>query len=95
MLFLPRLIAPLALVVVLSTASGCAKPGPVLQTFPPAADLAVTPKPLPTAEIVTSEAAAVAYDIELEAWGEAGWRQVARICRWARARGADVSCPDV
>jgi len=43
---------------------------------------------------VTSEAAADAHDIALEQWAEEGWRQVGRICRWAKARGADVSCPD-
>jgi len=66
-----------------------------MQTFPSSADLQVKPKPVPPPEIVTSEAAADAHDIALEQWAEEGWRQVGRICRWAKARGADVSCPDV
>jgi hypothetical protein len=43
---------------------------------------------------VTSAAAAARYDIEVESWGERGWLQVARLCRWAVANGATgVTCP--
>lgn len=88
---LSRMSLPL-LAASLLAASACA--GPVRLSPPPAADLAVQPKPVPPPEIVTSEAAADAYDASLEAWGEAGWRQVARLCRWARdVAGAKVDCP--
>jgi hypothetical protein len=61
--------------------------------FPPSADLVVEPKPVPPDEIVTSAAAAARYDVELESWGERGWKAVARICRWAKGHGAQVECP--
>ena len=60
--------------------------------FPPSADLAVESKPVPPPEIVTSAQAAAEYDIALEAWGERGWRTVARICRWAQENGAEIDC---
>lgn len=61
--------------------------------MPPAADLAVEPKPVPPPEIVTSAQAAAEYDIAVEGWGERGWRTVARICRWAVENGAEITCP--
>lgn len=84
----------LALVVSLLAVPACSPAQPTFQVYPSRADLTVQPKPQPPADIVTSEAAADAYDIRLEAWGEAGWRQVARLCRWAVSNGApDISCP--
>lgn len=62
--------------------------------FPPPADLAVEPKPVPPLEIVTSAQAAAEYDVALESWGERGWRTVARICRWAKENGMAVECPE-
>ena len=86
----------LALAVSLSLASGCAKPGPAVTTFPPRADLVVEPKPEPSPEAVTSEAAGIADDIALETWGERGWRQVGRLCRWAVTNGmTGVVCPEL
>ena len=74
-------------------ASGCGHQVRIQPAFPPVADMAVEPKPVPPPEIVTSAQAAAAYDIALESWGERGWLTVARICRWAKEQGADVSCP--
>ena len=63
---------------------------------PPVADLRVEPKPLLAAEALTSEQALNAHDAEVEAWGERGWLQVGRLCRWAQEMGATgVSCPKV
>jgi hypothetical protein len=61
--------------------------------FPSAADLAVEAKPVPSIDILTSERAAAEYDASIESWGDRGWRQVARICRWARGMGMQVDCP--
>ncbi len=61
--------------------------------YPPVADLAVMPKPAPPDAIVTSERAAAEYSATLEGWGERGWAQVARLCRWAAASGMTVTCP--
>lgn len=72
----------------LSLVSACASRERVTPIFPPAADLAVEPKPLLDPAAVESEAAGIAHDIALEAWGERGWATVARLCRWAEANGA-------
>ncbi len=72
----------LVLCAALSIVSGCATQAVV---SPPVADLQVQGKPQATADIVTSEQAAVAYDNAVEAWGETGWLQVGRLCRWAEA----------
>lgn len=62
--------------------------------FPPRAELIVEPKPVPPADIVTSAQAAANYDIAVEGWGDRGWRQIARLCRWAEEMGMpDISCP--
>jgi len=53
----------------------------------------VEAKPVPTAAIVTDPLAQASYDAAVESWGERGWSAVARICRWAAANGATVSCP--
>ena len=78
-----------------SVASACAPQVEIRPLFPPSADLAVEPKPVPPPEIVTSAQAAAEYDIAVEVWGERGWRAVARICRWAREKGAGGECPGV
>lgn len=86
-------IASLLLAVSLLGAPGCAHPGSSLQTFPSAADLTKEPKPVPPADIVTSEAAADAYDVSLETWGDRGWQAVGRVCLWAKASGfKDAPC---
>jgi hypothetical protein len=72
---------------------GCGETIRTYQVYPSALDLAVEPKPVPTPEILTSEAAADAYDASLEAWGERGWAAVSRICRWANANGGKFECP--
>jgi hypothetical protein len=45
-------------------------------------------------EVVTSAQAAADYDIAVEAWGMRGWATVARLCRWAKANGMTVDCPE-
>lgn len=75
--------------------SACGERVRIQAAFPPAADLAVEPKPVPPVDIVTSAQAAAEYDIAVEGWGERGWRAVARICRWAKEQGAEgLTCPE-
>lgn len=63
------------------------------QSFPSVVDLTVEAKPVPPVEIVTSEAAADDYDIQLESWGSRGWQMVSRVCGWAKASGMkDAPC---
>jgi predicted small lipoprotein YifL len=85
-------ILRLVLLAGLTTASGCASKIPV-QQFPPAADLRVEPAPVLDPAALNSDKALNAYQAERDAWGEAGWLQVARVCRWARDMGAKVECP--
>jgi hypothetical protein len=74
--------------------SGCASKGPQSPTFPNRADLTVEPKPVLAPEALTSEAALDAHDIALETWGETGWAQVARLCRFFDAMGMKgLDCP--
>jgi len=61
--------------------------------LPPAADLRDEPKPVPTEAILTDAEAEARYNSAIEAWGERGWAQVARMCRWAVAHGSRVPCP--
>lgn len=87
-----RTLFPL-LAVLLLAAPGCAQRGGALQTYPSAADLTVERHPVPTPDILTSDAAADAYDISIEAWGLRGWLTVGRLCIWAKERGmTDAPC---
>jgi len=74
-------------------ASGCGEQVVSTPIFPPRADLVVEEKPVPTDDIVTSAQASAEYDVAVEGWGERGWLQVARICRWAKGHGMVVECP--
>ncbi|MFN4288898.1 MAG: hypothetical protein ACK4E3_10440 [Brevundimonas sp.] len=74
--------------------SGCASRATIQPLFPPADDLRVEPKPRLDPAALDSEAALDAHEIALEAWGERGWRTVARLCRWAAANGMEVRCPE-
>lgn len=86
----------LALLIAVSASlvSGCAGRETIRPIFPPAADLAVEPKPRLDPAALESEAALDDFDIALEVWGERGWLAIGRICRWAKANGMDVSCPE-
>lgn len=84
---------PLMLCALLLAASACGERVVSTPVFPPRADLAVEAKPAPTADIVTSAAAAAEYDARLEGWGERGWATVARLCRWAGRNGMTIECP--
>jgi hypothetical protein len=64
-----------------------------LQTYPPAALLAVEAKPVPTVDILTSSQAATAHNIAKDTWGQKGWDTVRAICVWAKERGmTDAPC---
>ena len=73
---------------------GC---GPQIQLrplYPPASELAVEPKPVPSADIVTSAVAGAEYSARVEAWGERGWLTVARLCRYYKGQGMPgIVCP--
>lgn len=65
-----------------------------MQRFPAAQDLAVEAKPQLSVEALTSEKALNDHDAEIESWGERGWLQVGRLCRWAQDMGAKgLDCP--
>ena len=71
--------------------ASCETPG---AAFPPASDLAVEPKPVPPDEVLTSQIAGEKHDNAVEAWGEAGWLQVSRLCRFFDEMGMDgLDCP--
>lgn len=94
MLSLRHRTAHLMLLASLSVAGACSPQVRVQPIYPPPADLQVEPKPVPPADIVTSAQAAAQYDIALEAHGDRGWLQVARLCRWFRENGMPgIVCP--
>ena len=83
----------LLLVVSLAAVSSCAGPRSTLQSFPSASELQVEPRPVPTVDILTSEAAADDYQTAVETWGDRGWQAVNRLCIWAKASGMkDAPC---
>ena len=75
------------------TVSACGQRTPMVPS-PPAADVeaAAEAKPVPPVEIVTDEAAAVAYDEALEAWGERVSAAGRRVCLWLVENGGDYVC---
>ena len=74
--------------------SACAHPARLRPISPPAADLAVPAKPVPTVEILTSAQASAEYNSALEAWGDGMAAQLGRLCRWAATNGVrGLDCP--
>lgn len=73
----PCLTACLMIVSASVAVASCATRG---ATFPPAADLVVVAKPVPPDDVLTSRIAGERHDNAVEAWGEAGWAAVARLC---------------
>jgi len=85
------LIACLMIVSCGAAVASCETPG---AAFPPAADLTVRAKPVPADDVLTSRIAGEKHDNAVEAWGEAGWAQVGRLCRLFDEMGMDgLSCP--
>ena len=70
----------------------CAKPATTFQVWPRAEELKVAPRPVPSPDILTSEAAANDFDKAIRLWGEDGWKRVNRLCWWARDNGFDIEC---
>lgn len=78
----------------LAIVSGCSATGSTQAAFPSAADLMVKPRPVADPAGLTSEAALDRYETDLEVWGEDGWLQVARLCRFFDEIGMpNLDCP--
>lgn len=95
MLRKPSLIAVLMIASCGVAVASCETPG---AAFPPAQDLRVEPKPIPPDEVLTSRIAGEQYDNAVEAWGEAGWAQVGRLCRFfdeMKMPGLNCPAPEV
>jgi hypothetical protein len=75
--------------------SSCASKERISTQFPPAEDLQVKPKPALDPAALDSEAALDRHDDDVKAWGEEGWLQIGRLCRWATGNGAILpfACP--
>lgn len=74
--------------------SSCASRVETQRTFPDAADLQYQPEPAyPLAALDPSDAGKAAEDAwrdEVLIWGRTGWRQNARVCKWAVDLGLKV-----
>ncbi|WEK56499.1 MAG: hypothetical protein P0Y52_07990 [Candidatus Brevundimonas phytovorans] len=87
----PFLMACLMIVSCSVAVASCATSGAAL---PRAEDLRVQPKPVPSDEVLTSRIAGEQHDNAVEAWGEAGWAQVGRLCRFFDTIGMKgLECP--
>lgn len=87
----PFLMACLMIVSCGAAVASCETPGAAL---PPAEDLRVLPKPIPSDDVLTSRIAGEQHDNAVEAWGEAGWAQVGRLCRFYQTMGVKrLDCP--
>lgn len=89
------LIACLMIVSCGAAVASCETPG---AAFPRAEDLRVQPKPIPSEDVLTSRIAGELHDNAVEAWGEAGWAQVGRLCRFfdeMGMKGLDCPAPDL
>lgn len=85
------LMASLMIVSLGAGVASCETPG---AAFPRAEDLRVQPKPVPSDDVLTSRIAGERHDNAVEAWGEAGWAHVGRLCRFYRTMGMKgLDCP--
>ena len=85
---------PIAVLMIASLGAAVASCETTAGTFPRAEDLTVQPKPSPPDEVLTSRIAGERYDNAVEAWGEDGWAQVGRLCRFFDEMGMKrLSCP--
>jgi len=51
-------------------------------------------KPAPTDDIVTDPKASALYNASVESWGDRVSAAGGRLCRFFKARGMAVGCPD-
>jgi hypothetical protein len=87
----PFLMACLMIVSCGVVVASCETPAAFL---PRAEDLRVQPKPVPSEDVLTSRVAGERHDNAVEAWGEAGWAQVGRLCRFFDEIGMKgLDCP--
>jgi len=87
----PSLTACLMIVSLGAAVASCETPG---AAFPSATDLRVQSKPVPPDDVLTSRVAGEQYDNAIEAWGETGWAQIARLCRFFDAlKMKGLDCP--
>ena len=70
----------------------CASKDATELRLPPAADLEVRAEPAYPVEALTDADAERRWNDEALIWGREGWRQVQRLCLWAKGMGAKVEC---
>jgi hypothetical protein len=91
---MPRKRFLTACLMIVSCGVAAASCGTLGATRPPVEDLKVQPKPVPSDDVLTSRVAGEMHDNAVEAWGEAGWAQVGRLCRFFDATGMRrLDCP--
>ena len=91
---MPRKPFLMACLMIVSCGAAVASCGTLGASRPPAEDLMVLPKPEPSDEVLTSRIAGEMHDNAVEAWGEAGWAQVGRLCRFFDEMGMKgLDCP--
>ncbi len=91
---MPRKRFLIACLMIVSCGAAVASCGTLAASPPPVEDLRVLPKPEPSDDVLTSRIAGELHDNAVEAWGEAGWAQVGRLCRFFDEMGMrGLNCP--
>jgi len=95
---MPRKRFLIACLMIVSCGVAVASCGTLGASRPPVEDLRVLPKPVPSDQVLTSRIAGELHDNAVEAWGEAGWAQVGRLCRFfdeMGMKGLDCPAPEI
>ena len=81
------------LALLITSASSCNNPpAPQTSPSPPARDLTCPSEP-DAAALLALDPTGLQFDIAVRAAGEECRRALARVCRWHKKMGADISCP--
>ena len=82
----------LILAPLITLASGCNNPPAPAASHPPIADLTCPAEPAIDA-LLAADPSGVLFDAAVREAGQACRDALARVCRWHKERGADVTCP--
>lgn len=74
------------------TASCASKPPVATASHPPIVDLACPGEPDIVA-MLAADPSGLAFDVAVREAGQSCRDALARVCRWHKERGAEVSCP--
>jgi hypothetical protein len=80
------------LALLITSASACNKQPVASISHPPAVDLSCPSEP-DVAAMLATDPSGLTFDAAVREAGEQCRQALARVCRWHKERGAQVSCP--